>query len=180
MQDETQLATVFTRELAHVIHRHTLRLKSDEKARADVMAWVGVGASVSQYGGTAKLLAQAFSLSSAMGFPHALEVTADQKGLALVAAAGYDVREAPAFFQGTVDYIIRSAPSVSKIGSSSSASHAAVRSAWAARATVPPPPHSWRPPRPPRPSRPFRRLRSPRPTATPSPPRAGPARRRTD
>jgi len=105
MQDETQIATVFTRELAHVIHRHTLRLKRDEKARADVMAWIGVGASVSQYGGTAKLLAQAFSVSSAMGFPHALEVTADQKGLALLAAAGYDVREAPAFFQSTVDYL---------------------------------------------------------------------------
>jgi len=105
MQDETQLATVFTRELAHVIHRHTLRLKRDEKVRADMMAWVGVGASLSEYGGSAKLLVQAFSVSSAMGFPHALEVTADQKGLALLAAAGYDVREAPAFFQGTVDYL---------------------------------------------------------------------------
>jgi len=105
MQDETQLATVLTRELAHVIHRHTLRLKRDEKVRADVMAWLGVGASLSEYGGSAKLLVQAFSVSSAMGFPYALEVTADQKGLALLAAAGYDVREAPAFFQGTVDYL---------------------------------------------------------------------------
>lgn len=105
MKDETQLATVLTRELAHVVHRHTLRLKRDEKARADVMAWIGVGASLSQYGGTANLLAQAFSISSAMGFPYALEVTADQKGLALLAAAGYDVREAPDFFQGTVDYL---------------------------------------------------------------------------
>lgn len=105
MQDETQLATVLTRELAHVIHRHTLRLKRDEKVRADVMAWLGVGASISDYGGNVKLLAQAFSVSSAMGFPYALEVTADEKGLALLAAAGYDVREAPAFFQGTVDYL---------------------------------------------------------------------------
>lgn len=105
MQGETQLATVLTRELAHVLHRHTLRLKRDEKARADVMAWLGVGASLSEYGGNAKLLAQAFSVSSALGFPYALEVVADEKGLALLAAAGYDVREAPAFFQGTVDYL---------------------------------------------------------------------------
>ncbi|MHA7836170.1 MAG: M48 family metalloprotease [bacterium] len=105
MQDETQLATVLTRELAHVIHRHTLRLKRDEKVRADVMAWLGVGASISDYGGNVKLLAQAFSVSSALGFPYALEVTADEEGLALLAAAGYDVREAPDFFQGTVDYL---------------------------------------------------------------------------
>ena len=105
MQDETQLATVLSRELAHVIHRHALRARREETMRANTMAWVGVGSSVSEYGSGAQLIAQAFALSSATGFPHALETQADAKGLATLNASGYDVRQTPEFFQMTVDYL---------------------------------------------------------------------------
>ncbi len=106
MQDETQLATVLSRELAHVVNRHALRAGREAKLRADTMAWVGIGVSVAgEYGSSAKLLAQAFEISSAVGFPAALETQADRKGLELLDRAGYDVRATPEFFQMTVDYL---------------------------------------------------------------------------
>ncbi|HPG25302.1 MAG TPA: M48 family metalloprotease, partial [Myxococcota bacterium] len=104
MTDETQLATVLTRELAHVIHRHALVLRRDAKGRADAMAWIGVGSSLSSYGGGAKMLAQAYSISTAVMLPQDLEVKADEEGLGLLAAAGYDVKATPDFFQMTLDY----------------------------------------------------------------------------
>ncbi|MFK7894803.1 MAG: M48 family metalloprotease [Myxococcota bacterium] len=106
MKDETQLATVLSRELAHVVNRHALRASREEKLRADTMAWVGIGASVGgEYGSGVKLLAQALEISSAVGFPAALETQADKKGLSVLADAGYDIRGTPEFFQGTVDYL---------------------------------------------------------------------------
>lgn len=102
--DETQLATVLTRELAHVVHRHSLRAHRDKRAQADTLAWVGVGATLVEGGGNAKLLAQAASITSMAGFHHLLETEADAKGLASLHAAGYDVRATPDFFQMTVDY----------------------------------------------------------------------------
>lgn len=105
MQDETQLATVLTRELAHVVNRHALRRQRDQRTQADTLAWIGVGTSVVQGGGNYKLLAQAASITSIAGFHYLLETAADEKGLASLAAAGYDVRETPAFFQMTVDHL---------------------------------------------------------------------------
>ena len=105
MQNETELATVFTRELAHVINRHALRLERDKKIQADTMAWLGVAASVSEAGAGAKQLAQAFAISSAIGFPHMLETAADREGLTMLRDAGYEVAGAPQFFQNTVDYL---------------------------------------------------------------------------
>lgn len=105
MQNETELATVFTRELAHVINRHALRLERDKKVQADAMAWLGVAASVSETAAGAKQLAQAFAISSAIGFPHLLETAADREGLTLLQAAGYEVEGAPQFFRNTLDYL---------------------------------------------------------------------------
>jgi len=105
MTNETQLATVLSRELAHVINRHALRTRRDKRTQADTLAWIGVGASVVQGGGTYKLLAQAASITSIAGFHYLLETAADEKGLELLAAAGYDVRDTPAFFQMTVDHL---------------------------------------------------------------------------
>ncbi len=105
MADETQLATLLSRELAHVVDRHALRASRDKKVQADTLAWIGVGASVVQGGGNYKLLAQAASISSLAGFHYLLETAADEKGLAILAAAGYEVREAPEFFQMTIDHL---------------------------------------------------------------------------
>ena len=105
MANEAQLATLLSRELAHVIDRHALRASRDRKVQADTLAWIGVGASVVQGGGNYKLLAQAASISSLAGFHYLLETAADEKGLAILEAAGYDVREAPKFFQMTIDHL---------------------------------------------------------------------------
>lgn len=105
MTDETQLATLLTRELAHVRHRHALRAKRDARIRADTLAWIGVGTSVIEGGGQAKLLAQAASITSAVGFHHSLETTADETGLALLDAAGYAVGDTPAFYEQNLAYL---------------------------------------------------------------------------
>jgi len=105
MQDETQLATLLSRELAHVVYRHALRAQRDKRAQADTLAWIGVGAMLVDGGSAYQLLAQAASLSSAAGFHHYLETAADEKGLTILSEAGYDVSGAPEFFQMTVDHL---------------------------------------------------------------------------
>ncbi len=104
LENETELATVLTRELAHVTYRHKLRSYRDNRATADMMAWMGVGSTLVEGGGNAKLLAQAALMSSSAGFHHVLETQADERGLAGLYAAGYDVHGAPDFFRMTVDY----------------------------------------------------------------------------
>ena len=105
MQDETQLATLISRELAHVVHRHALRAKRDRRASADTLAWIGVGTTLIEGGGNVKLLAQAASITSAVGFHHTLETTADAKGLSALDAAGYAVGSTPAFYEMTLAYL---------------------------------------------------------------------------
>ncbi|MEZ4217519.1 MAG: M48 family metalloprotease [Myxococcota bacterium] len=105
MADETQLATVLTRELAHVKLRNALRAQRDARIRADSLAWIGVGSTLVQGGAQIQLLAQAASISTAPGFHHSLEVLADREGLAMLAAAGYDVKGTPGFFEMTLDYV---------------------------------------------------------------------------
>ncbi len=105
MRDETQLATLLTRELAHVHHRHALRAKRDARSSADTLAWIGVGATLVEGGGQMKLLAQAASITSAIGFAHELETTADATGLEFLDAAGYAVGGTPDFYRMTVEYL---------------------------------------------------------------------------
>lgn len=105
MQDETQLAILLSRELAHITHRHALRSQRDKRATADTLAWVGVGSSLVEGGGDYKLLIQAAAMTSAVGFHHSLETTADEKGLKTLAEAGYDVSETPAFYEMTLDHL---------------------------------------------------------------------------
>jgi predicted Zn-dependent protease len=105
MRDETQLATLLTRELAHVRHRHAIRAKRDARASADTLAWIGVGATLVEGGGQMKLLAQAASITSAIGFAHELETTADATGLEFLDAAGYAVGGTPDFYRMTLEYL---------------------------------------------------------------------------
>jgi hypothetical protein len=104
LENETQLATVLTRELAHVTDRHAVRAFRDKRAQADTLAWVGVGSTLVDGGDKAKLLAQLASLTSIAGFHYVLETQADERGLETLHAAGYDVRATPDFFRMTVDY----------------------------------------------------------------------------
>ncbi len=105
MENEPQLAALLSRELAHVVNRHALRAHRDEKLRADALAWVGVGTSLVEGGGNYKLLFQAASLTSAVGFSHHLETSADRKGLEIMAAADYDVRKTLDLYEASIAHL---------------------------------------------------------------------------
>lgn len=105
MRDETQLATMLSRELAHVLGRNALRAKRERRARADQLAWIGVGSSLVQGGGQVKLLAQAAALTTAVGFDHTVETIADRRGLEILDRAGYAVGDTPAWYEATLAYL---------------------------------------------------------------------------
>lgn len=105
LDDETELAAVLARELAHVIGRNALRAKRERRQRADQLAWIGVGSALVQGGGQLKLLAQAAALTSAVGFDHTVETIADERGLAILDAAGYAVGETPALYEDNLAYL---------------------------------------------------------------------------
>ena len=105
LEDETQLAIVLSRELAHVAGRHALHAKRQQRLQADSLAWIGVGSTLVDGGGEAKLLIQAAALTSAAGFHHSLETAADAKGLAALDRAGYAVSGTPALYESTLEYL---------------------------------------------------------------------------
>jgi tetratricopeptide (TPR) repeat protein len=105
MKDENELAIVLSRELAHVVRRHALYARRLHRLSADSLAWIGVGSSMVEGGGQVMLLAQAASITSAVGFGHAQEVAADQAGLALLDRAGYAVAGVPAFYERNLEYL---------------------------------------------------------------------------
>ncbi|MEM9177199.1 MAG: M48 family metalloprotease [Myxococcota bacterium] len=105
MTDETMLATMLTRELAHVVNRNALRARREKRRTADTMAWVGVGSSMVEGGGEAKLLLQAANMTSAVNFHHTIETIADERGLEFLDEAGYGVGETPKLYETTIEYI---------------------------------------------------------------------------
>lgn len=105
MTDETMLASMLTRELAHIMNRNALRAKRLQRASADTLAWIGVGSTLVQGGGNVKLLVQAASMTTAVGFHHTIETIADQQGLTFLDEAGYAVGEAPLLYERTIAYL---------------------------------------------------------------------------
>jgi len=105
MADETMLAAMLTRELAHVANRNALRAKRENRRSADALAWVGVGSALVEGGGQAKLLVQAASMTSAVGFHHTIETIADERGLEFLDEAGYAVARTPSLYEATIAYI---------------------------------------------------------------------------
>ncbi|MEM7411419.1 MAG: M48 family metalloprotease [Myxococcota bacterium] len=105
MQNEAQLAALLSRELAHIVHRHALRGHRDKRLRADTLAWIGVGATLVDGGGEAKLLAQAASITTAAGFHHHLETVADEKGLAILHDAGYPVQSTLGLYEASLTHL---------------------------------------------------------------------------
>ncbi len=105
MQNEAQLATMLSREYAHVIHRHALMKHRSDRATQNAVATTRVFAGLVQGGGYAQMFFEAGSWSSMGGYHHVLEMRSDSTGLAMMDSAGYDLNEAPRLFKMTVDYL---------------------------------------------------------------------------
>ena len=90
-QNEAQLAAVLGHEYTHYENRHSLKLFRDIKSKSASAAWLaftGIGL-IASFG----LLADVFKFSREM------EREADMGGLAMMAKAGYDTREASKVWQ---------------------------------------------------------------------------------
>ncbi|MFM5908219.1 MAG: M48 family metalloprotease [Novosphingobium sp.] len=90
-QNEAQLAAVLGHEFTHYENRHSLKLFRDIKSKSASAAWLaftGIGL-IASFG----LLADMFKFSREM------EREADLGGLAMMAKAGYDTREASKVWQ---------------------------------------------------------------------------------
>ncbi|WP_295445492.1 M48 family metallopeptidase [uncultured Thiodictyon sp.] len=108
-KDEAGLATVVAHEIAHVSAHHGAERTSQEVAAQVGGSLLSVALSATGLGGVAQNLAmQAFGLGTQYGlllpYSRTQESEADQIGLMYMARAGYDPREAIAFWQRFNDY----------------------------------------------------------------------------
>jgi beta-barrel assembly-enhancing protease len=93
MQNEAQLATVLSHEIAHVLRRHMVR-ELDIRARegsafGGITALIG-GATGSFRSSLENSLEQAHRILFERGYPIADELEADKVGMQIAASAGYD------------------------------------------------------------------------------------------
>jgi beta-barrel assembly-enhancing protease len=89
MDNEAQLATLLAHEMTHATHRHAVRERRDLQNHAALA--IGLNSILPGVGSLA-------AFSSVRGYSRELETEADDQGLKLVVAAGYDAREAPKLF----------------------------------------------------------------------------------
>lgn len=90
-QNEAQLAAVLGHEYTHYENRHSLKLFRDIKSKSASAAWLaftGIG-----------LIASLGLMADLFKFSREMEKEADMGGLALMAKAGYDTREASKVWQ---------------------------------------------------------------------------------
>ena len=125
MENEDELATVLAHEMTHVENRHMLRYHRSERNKGVGIAVAAVAAAVilanaegdalsdGDWGKAAALdalgeviiglgLQLAFT-ASVSGYGRGLEAEADEGGFRKVAAAGYDLRQAPKVYQILLD-----------------------------------------------------------------------------
>lgn len=96
MDNEAQLATVVAHELGHYMQRHSLARLRDAKSRS---AFALVMGSLGVIG----LVPQLIALVGAFSFSREQETEADAIGVSLMAAAGFDPREAPKVWGNLID-----------------------------------------------------------------------------
>ncbi len=87
LENEAQLAMVLGHELTHAVNRHSIVEYRTLKRGAALAALLPFS------------LGELGTLSAVTGYSRDLEVEADEQGLALVAAGGWDLREAPRPFE---------------------------------------------------------------------------------
>ena len=110
MQSEAQLASVLGHELAHYLKRHALREQRAQQNRDTARKWaVGIVSVAAAAGGSVLVVAAIAATSNQLadqvirtqfaGYSRDLEREADEQGMAMLRAAGYDPREAVAVFE---------------------------------------------------------------------------------
>ncbi len=103
-ESESELASVVAHEIAHVTQRHIARrIAASEKTQyatiAAVIAGLLIGMANSEAGQAAIAGASAAGVQSQINFTRANEQEADRVGMQMLAAAGYDPRAMPTFFE---------------------------------------------------------------------------------
>ena len=103
-QNESELASVLSHEIAHVTQRHIARLiAAQQRTGLASMAALAVAIlaarSNSQISAAAIAAAQAGSIQSQLNFTREHEREADRIGLQILEKAGFDVHAMPAFFE---------------------------------------------------------------------------------
>lgn len=99
MDNEAQLATLLAHELTHATHRHAVTQFRDVQNKTAFVATVGVlGAPFGAIGALVQLIGGVGAMAAIYGYSQEQEGEADREGLALMARAGYDAREAPKLF----------------------------------------------------------------------------------
>ncbi len=99
MENEAQLATLLSHEMAHVTHRHAIENFRTVKNTSAVLATVQVAAiPFGVYGSLTSLLGSIGAMAAVTGYSRELETEADREGLELMTEAGYDPQEAPKLF----------------------------------------------------------------------------------
>jgi len=103
-QSEGELASVLAHEIAHVTQRHIPRMIAESQrttlpAMAALLAAVLLAGSGHQGGDAAIALTTATLAQKGLNFTRAAEEEADRVGIGLLAAADFDPRAMPAFFE---------------------------------------------------------------------------------
>jgi predicted Zn-dependent protease len=94
MDDEAQLATLLAHEMTHATHRHAIR------ERRDLQNKLAFGSTMDAIlPGLGRLAA----FSSVRGYSREMETEADEEGFRRIAAAGYELNEAPKIFQKLIE-----------------------------------------------------------------------------
>lgn len=100
MDSEAELAVLLGHEMTHATHRHAVR--EQRQASNWASAWAGISTATL---GLASPIGGLAAGAAIRGYGRDMEREADQNGLALVAAAGYDVGEAPKLFRHLEEWV---------------------------------------------------------------------------
>jgi len=100
MDSEAELAALLGHEMTHATHRHAVR--EQRQASNWASAWAGISTATL---GLASPIGGLAAGAAIRGYSRDMEREADRNGLALVAAAGYDVAEAPKLFRHLEEWV---------------------------------------------------------------------------
>jgi predicted Zn-dependent protease len=93
-ENEAELATLLGHEITHATHRHSVRELRNASNKSGVLAAVSA-----PLAGIPLVLGGPGLVASIRGYSREMETEADENGLALVAAAGYDLSQSTHVFQ---------------------------------------------------------------------------------
>ncbi len=100
LESEAELATLLGHEITHATHRHAVREVRNASNQTSVLAAVSA-----PLAGIPYALSAPGVMASMRGYSREMETEADVNGLALLAAAGYDLSEATHVFKHLQDWV---------------------------------------------------------------------------